>query len=208
MAMQYNPKTGKWSSVANSSTKNTGNTGSSKTKSSSSNLVASTSDTQSSTGATEQKYNTINYNILEGTLTYIATKDTIKLHAGDTVLINGIGKYLSGLYYVKDVTRQISRDGYSHSATILKTDFGDNIKSTTGGSVETPTTAKKTYPQTKKVATNTGQRIHILKRGECLWTVARMYYGSGAQYPKIAKANNISPSQYRRLPNGLRLIIP
>ena len=60
----------------------------------------------------------------------------------------------------------------------------------------------------KKKPEKTSQRIHYLKAGECLWSVARKYYGNGAQYPKIANANGISPSQYRRLPIGLKLIIP
>ena len=48
-----------------------------------------------------------------------------------------IFEFLSGNYYVKDVTRQISSSGYSHSATLIRTDVGNSLKSST------TTTAKK-----------------------------------------------------------------
>lgn len=219
-SMTYNPKTGTWSSSggggsssSSSSSSNKSNTGSTtKSGSTGDNLSATNSNAQSATGSAEKKYNTIEYNILEGQLRFIATKETIKLTAGDTVQLNGLGKYLSGKYYVQDVTRQISKDGYSHTATVIKTDFGKSLKSTS-----TSTTTKKVKtkkPKTKKATTpakketKTSQRIHYLKAGECLWSVAAKYYGSGAKYPKIASANGISPSQYTRLPIGLKLIIP
>ena len=219
-SMTYDPTTGTWkpssggssggssSSSSSSSSSNKGSSSSSNsgTKkpsgSSGGNLTSSNSNQYSSTGSAEKKYNTIEYNILEGTLKFIATKETIKLQAGDTVDIQGIGKYLSGYYYVQDVTRNISKDGYSHTATLIKTDFGDSVKSSS------TSTVNKEIPKVNPPAPKPQQRIHYLKAGECLWSVAQKYYGSGAQYPKIANANNISPSQYRRLPIGLKLIIP
>lgn len=219
-SMTYNPSTGKWtSSGGSSSSKPSGSSSSNKKPSSSSgsskpsgssggNMSASNSNPQSSTGSAEKKYNTIEYNILTGQLKFIATSETIKLTAGDTVKLNGLGKYLSGLYYVQDVTRQISKEGYSHTATVIKTDFGDSVKKTSTSTVDKKVPEKKKQTQPAKKATSTSQRIHYLKAGECLWSVAQKYYGSGSQYPKIAKANNISPSQYRRLPIGLKLIIP
>ena len=213
-SMTYDPTTGRWSSSGGGGSSNRrpssggGNkqpsSGSGNTKPSSSsggNMTSSNSNPNSSTGSAEKKYNTIEYNILTGQLKFIATKETIKLTAGDTVKLNGLGKYLSGLYFVQDVTRQISKEGYSHSATVIKTDFGNSLKKTSTSTVD------KKVPKKKKPK-KTSQRIHYLKAGECLWSVARKYYGNGAQYPKIANANGISPSQYRRLPIGLKLIIP
>lgn len=225
-SMTYDPTTGKWSSSGGGGSSNRrpssggGNkqpsSGSGNTKPSSSsggNMTSSNSNPHSSTGSAEKKYNTIEYNILTGQLKFIATKETIKLTAGDTVKLNGLGKYLSGLYFVQDVTRQISKEGYSHSATVIKTDFGNSLKKTSTSTVDKKVPKKKKPEKKKgtqpaKKPKKTSQRIHYLKAGECLWSVARKYYGNGAQYPKIAKANNISPSQYRRLPIGLKLIIP
>ena len=224
-SMTYDPTTGKWSSSGGGGSSNRrpssgGNrqpsSGSGNTKPSSSsggNMTSSNSNPHSSTGKAEKKYNTIEYNILTGQLKFIATKETIKLTAGDTVKLNGLGKYLSGLYFVQDVTRQISKEGYSHSATVIKTDFGNSLKKSSTSTVDKKVPKKKKPRKKKgtqpaKKPKKTSQRIHYLKAGECLWSVARKYYGNGAQYPKIAKANNISPSQYRRLPIGLKLIIP
>lgn len=219
-SMTYDPTTGKWSSSGGGGSSNRrpssgGNkqpsSGSGNTKPSSSsggNMTSSNSNPNSSTGSAEKKYNTIEYNILTGQLKFIATKETIKLTAGDTVKLNGLGKYLSGLYFVQDVTRQISKEGYSHSATVIKTDFGNSLKKTSTSTVDKKVPKKKKGTQPAKKPKKTSQRIHYLKAGECLWSVARKYYGNGAQYPKIANANGISPSQYRRLPIGLKLIIP
>lgn len=208
-SMTYDPTTGTWKPSSGGSSSSSSSSSSSNKKpsgSSGGNLTSSNSNQYSSTGSAEKKYNTIEYNILEGTLKFIATKETIKLQAGDTVDIQGIGKYLSGYYYVQDVTRNISKDGYSHTATLIKTDFGDSVKSSSTSTVnkEIP----KVNPPAPAPAPKPQQRIYYLKAGECLWSVAQKYYGSGAQYPKIANANNISPSQYRRLPIGLKLIIP
>ena len=184
----YDPATGQWTkSTTDSSSSSSNNTSNS---SGGDNLTSSTSDSSSSTGSVEQQYNNIEINTLSGTLSFIVTKETIKLKAGDTVNIQGIGKYLSGSYYVKDVTRQISSSGYSHSATLIKTDFGSSLK------VKSSTSAKKVVKKVeeKKVqstptASKTPQRTHTVKKGECLWGIARKYYGQGKLYTKIYDAN-------------------
>lgn len=161
-SMTYDPTTGKWSSSGGGGSSNRrpssggGNkqpsSGSGNTKPSSSsggNMTSSNSNPNSSTGSAEKKYNTIEYNILTGQLKFIATKETIKLTAGDTVKLNGLGKYLSGLYFVQDVTRQISKEGYSHSATVIKTDFGNSLKKTSTSTVDKKVPKKK-KPEKKK----------------------------------------------------------
>lgn len=233
--MTYNPETGKWtsSSSSNSSTnknstnksqnssstnkkttsstnkKTTSNINKKSSSKSSSNsggnLSASNTNPKTSTGSAEKKYNTIEYNILEGSLTFTATKDTIKLNAGDTVKIDGIGKYLSGLYYVQDVTRNISENGYSHTATLIKTDFGNSVKSS---STTTQNPAKKNTSSSKTVSKSTSKKTYSIKKGDTLWSIAVKFYGDGNKYPKIAKENNISSSQYTSLPIGKKLIIP
>jgi LysM repeat protein len=196
MAYTYNPATGKWtktSSSSSSSSRSSGNdnTTSKTTNSSASgkeNLTASTSDSDSSTGSVEQKYNYIEINTLEGTLSYIVTPETIKLKAGDTVKIKGIGSYLSGNYYVKDVTRQISSNGYQHSATIIRTDFGNSLKVSTTTTSKKVEVAEEKKVESPKPATSTA-RTYTVKKGDCLWNIAKKYYGSGAQYTKIYNAN-------------------
>ena len=193
----YNPKTGKWThnkATSNSSSKSGGSSQksssassggkqSSNTSSSSkgSNLTATNPSKDTSTGSTEKKYNTIEINTLEGNLQFIVTDETIKLKAGDTVKLLGLGKYLSGDYYVKEVDRQIGSNGYEHSAVCIRTDFGDRLKLST--SQESKVT-KKPVPSPKKAS-----RTYTVVRGDCLWNIARKYYGSGTQWKKIYDAN-------------------
>ena len=187
----YNPATGTWSqssttSIDISSIADKNNSGGD-------NLTSSSSDKSSSTGSVEQKYNTIEMNTLSGTLNFIVTKETIKLKAGDTVKLAGLGKYLSGDYYVKDITRQISSSGYSHSATLIKTNFGSSLKVSTKKDVvkalAPANTTKKTTTVTSTTTAKTAQRTYTVKKGDNLWKIARQYYGKGALYTKIYEAN-------------------
>lgn len=55
-------------------------------------------------------------------------------------------------------------------------------------STASKTPAKKAV--TKKRVTNTQQpKTYTIKSGDCLWNIAKKYYGNGAQYTKILNAN-------------------
>ena len=41
----------------------------------------------------------------------------------------------------------------------------------------------------KKSKNNVNEKTYTIKRGDTLWAIAKKYYGSGAQYTKIMKAN-------------------
>lgn len=197
----YDPVSGKWSQNTDTSDSTPQSTQQIASKSSGDNLTSSSTNKDTASGDAEKKYNIIEYNILSGTLTFIVTTETIKLKAGDTVTLNGLGAFLSGDYYVQDVKRVVSKDGYSHTATLIKTDFGDTLKSVSN-------TPPVENPPPAPVPKEPEPRVYYLKKGDCLWKVAQMYYGSGAQYPKLASANGISPSQYTRLPIGMKIIVP
>lgn len=213
----YDPKTGKWTKkTTNTGGSSSGGGGSKKTSGGStsnsggSNLTSSNSNKNSSTGSTEKKYNYIEINTLSGTLNFIVTEETIKLKAGDTVKLKGLGSYLSGNYYVNDLTRQISSNGYSHSATLIKTDFGKSLKTSTS------TTKKKTAPKTtkkeKKVTStpkaSSAKRTYTVKRGDCLWNIAKRFYGNGASYTKIYDANTNKIANPNLIYPGQVFVIP
>lgn len=204
----YDPSTGEWTS--NPSSGNNSNNNSSSNPSSSNNsgnnLTSSTSDSNSSSGSVEQKYNTIEINTLEGTLNFIVTKQTIKLKAGDTVKINGIGKHLSGRYYVKDITRQISSNGYSHSATLIKTDFGNSLKVVTTSTIMKKVVEKKVASTPK--ATSSPKRTYTVKKGDCLWNIAKQFYGKGSAYTKIYDANTNQIANPSLIYPGQVFVIP
>lgn len=212
-AYTYDPKTGKWSqNVSNSTSSNSSNsstasntqdTSKNTTHNTGDNLVSSNSDNSSSEGEVEKKYNTIELNTLTGTLNFIVTKNTIKLKAGDTVKIKGIGSHLSGNYYVKDITRQISSNGYSHSATLIRTDFGNSLKSKTTSSSPSP---KKTVATSQNSASAT--RTYTVKKGDCLWAIAKQFYGDGSAYTRIYDANTKQIANPNLIYVGQVLVIP
>nr|CDL66832.1 unnamed protein product [uncultured bacterium] len=54
--------------------------------------------------------------------------------------------------------------------------------------------------ETKSPETNSGKK-YTVKRGDCLWNIAKQFYGNGAQYKKIVDANQQifskrSPTRY------------
>ena len=212
--MTYNPETGKWTRNAGSSSSNSSSSpkkssggGSKKSGGSGDNLTSKASSRKKSDGKVEKKYNYIEYNTLIGTLSFIVNEKTIKLTAGDTVKLEGLGKYLSGNYFVKDVTRQISTNGYSHTATLIKTDFGSSLKTTTKSKDKKKTKTKKEKSSASK-DNNKSQRTYTVKKGDCLWNIAKKFYGNGAAYTKIYDANTNKVADPNRIYPGQVFVIP
>ena len=212
----YDPSTGKWTqsytntSNKSSSSKNNNNNNKKSTSSGSSkdNLTSTNSNKNSSTGSVEKKYNDIEINTLSGTLNFIVTEETIKLKAGDTITIKGIGTHLSGKYYIKDITRQISTSGYSHSATVIKTDFGSEIKVATTSDKKATSSKKKEEKVASTPKAKDAKRTYTVKKGDSLWKIAKQYYGNGALYTKIYDANTNQVANPNLIKVGQKLIIP
>ena len=208
--MTYDPQTGKWtkngggSSSSKSNKSNKSGSKSSSNSKSGDNLTASSSSKNDSSGQVEKKYNYIEVNTLSGTLNFIVNEDTIKLKAGDTVKLNGLGKYLSGNYYVKDITRQISSSGYSHSATLIKTDVGSSLKTSTKSKDKKKPVKKITSSPSK----STAQRTYTVKKGDCLWNIAKKFYGNGSAYTKIYDANTNKIANPNLIYPGQVFVIP
>ena len=203
--MTYDPQTGKWTkNGGGSSSSKSNNKSSSSNSKSGDNLTASSSSKNDSSGQVEKKYNYIEVNTLSGTLNFIVNEDTIKLKAGDTVKLNGLGKYLSGNYYVKDITRQISSSGYSHSATLIKTDVGSSLKTSTKSKDKKKPVKKVTSSPSK----STAQRTYTVKKGDCLWNIAKKFYGNGSAYTKIYDANTNKIANPSLIYPGQVFVIP
>ena len=90
--------------------------------------ASNSSDKGQPQGVANKEYIEHEYFILEGSCDLIANSDTIKIKAGNTVNCLGLGKYLSGLYFVDELTRTIDNNGYSHSITVQKNGFGESLK--------------------------------------------------------------------------------
>lgn len=75
------------------------------------------------------KAKTYEYKNLEGDVEVVVSPKTLKIVAGSTVRITGIGKYLSGFYYVMGRKVSISGSGAMQvSLSVVKTKFGDSLK--------------------------------------------------------------------------------
>lgn len=64
---------------------------------------------------------------------------------------------------------------------------------------------KKNTPTKKKVSTD---KKYVVKKGDTLWAIAKKYYGSGAQYPKIVNANKNLIKNPNLIQIGWKLTIP
>lgn len=207
--MTYNPQTGKWTrnsggGSSSSSGKKSSNKSNNSSKGSGDNLSSKSSSKNTSGGKVEKKYNYIEVNTLSGTLNFIVNEETIKLKAGDTVKLKGLGKYLSGNYYVKDITRQISSNDYSHAATLIKTDVGASLKTSTK-SKDKKKPAKKVKSSNSK---DNAKRTYTVKKGDCLWNIAKKFYGNGSAYTKIYDANTNKIADPHWIYPGQVFVIP
>ena len=130
----YDEVTRKWekqSITAPSQSSSKGTVEQAKNSKSSSSGFSSKETSQTNTQDTADKeYREIEYNTLEGELTITLSDLTHLVHVGDTVQLDGLGSNLSGLYFVSKIRRTLSgSNGYDVVLTVIKTGFGDGIKS-------------------------------------------------------------------------------
>ena len=126
----YDPVTRKWvpkssSDVKNGSGSQSPNT-STTTKTSTAVVESKSSDSKKKA---DKEYIEIEFNTLVGELSITSTEKSIRIRVNDTLKIDGLGKYLSGLYFVSSVRRTLDKDnGYTHTFTVIKTGFGNSLK--------------------------------------------------------------------------------
>lgn len=122
----------------------------------------------------------------------VTVKGDTKHMAGRNVNITGLGK-LDGIYFVDSVIHSKNAQGtytcrLKLHACVTHTTFSD-----VQAGAETDTLSGTTY---------------IVKTGDCLWSIARGFYGSGAKYTIIFNANRdiikdpslIYPGQVLKIP--------
>ena len=117
------PTTGSSNSSSNSSSSGSGN--SSPTITNNSNKET----TESSNTATSE-FIDIEQNVLVGDLVVVPDPSYRAKH---TVLLQYLGKNLTGLYFVDQVVHSFGSDGYTQSMSVSRNGFGDTIKSGNAG---------------------------------------------------------------------------
>ena len=150
----------------------------------------------SAQGIANREYIEHEFFTLQGDCSVMPTLKSVQIKAGDTVNCLGLGKYLSGKYFVDEVTRSIDNGGgYSHSISVQKNGFGGSLKS--GPNVDDRPCA---------VSKEVQKRIHVVVAGETLRSIALFYYGSAWYYLGLAIVNRIDENSILRV--GQELIIP
>lgn len=71
------------------------------------------------------------------------------------------------------------------------------------------TTKKKTTTKKKRTTENKPkQKTYTVKKGDCLWNIAKKFYGNGAKYTKIYNANKSKIKNPNLIYPGQVLVIP
>lgn len=53
---------------------------------------------------------------------------TVRMRIGDTIKLEGLGPYLSGLYYVTSVSKTLDGSGYNQTLSVMKMNTGKTLK--------------------------------------------------------------------------------
>ena len=220
MAQKLNPSDGTWTKTdtkgkwtktktdTKGKEKNNGKDSSDK-----SNLKSSNSSKKTATSKSTKKANKKTLRTLVGKLVVVPNEYSIRIIPRSTVKLKGLGKYLSGNYYVKSVERTIDSNGYSQSAEVIKTDFRKSLKiyakypDEKSKIKDYESIYKKNLAKYKKKHKNAKPKKHIVKKKETLYTISKKYYKSTKYARVIGSINNLAKSKWKKLPVGYRLVI-
>lgn len=122
-----------------------------------------------------------------------------KFKAKKTIQLNGLGS-LSGSYYVESVKYSFNKDGYTQDIEVSRKWVGESAKKPSSGSSSTPSKTP--------VTPTTQTRTYTVKKGDCLWNIAKKYYGKGSLYTKIYNANKDKIKNPNKIYPGQVLKIP
>ena len=210
----YDPATKTWKQVVVKDTKTKAkpkNSGSSNDKSG---LSDSNSHNKSAKSKAIKKVNRKTLRTLEGNLSYVPNENTIKIKPRDTIELKGLGKYLSGKYYVVAVDRTFNSGGYSQTATVVKTNFKKSLKVYAKYPDEKSKlkafddTFKKNLDKYMASHKKAKPKKHTVVKGDTLYTISKKYYKTTKYAKTLAKINgNLAKSKWTKLPVGYKLII-
>lgn len=92
-------------------------------------VVDSQKDSATSSKAKAEKdYIEVEFNTLVGEINLIPTKENMRIKTNTTINLVGVGKYLSGLYFVSEVKKSMSSEGYTLTVGLYKNGFGKSLK--------------------------------------------------------------------------------
>lgn len=178
---QYNPQTGKWEPVASSNNStNPGTTSGGTTNANGGTVTVDTNSKVDSKGAADKDYIEIEFHTLVGELVVTASTKSLPLRAGQTIRLNGLGNYLSGLYFISAVKRTIDgSSGYTQTLTVIKTGFGKSLKNVTVTTqpLEVVEPRPDPVPAPEPTAFKVGDKVKFKSVGSHLYTYTNAHAG-------------------------------
>lgn len=177
-------------------------------------LSESSSSKKSTTGKSTKKANQKTLRTLTGNLSYVPNENTIKIKPRSTIELKGLGKYLSGKYYVESKEISIGSSGVSMSLSVLKTNFRKSLKIVAKYPDEKSklkafeSTYKKNLEKYKKSHNGATPKSHVVGKKETLYTISKKYFNSTRYANQLAKINGSIPKKkWTKLPVGYKLVI-
>ena len=168
----------------------------------------------------DREYIEIELKTLVGDLTVVPSQKNIRIQVNKTVEVEGVGKYLSGKYFVSAIKRTISKDGgYSQTLSVLKNGFGDSLKKASGSSSSpsysyspssTPSAVESTPPSAGSVDRNdtVEKSATPVKTGDTIKIVGDAVYSnasSGVKVPEWVKEKTLTVQQVSE--DGTRVLL-
>lgn len=176
----YDPATQSW--VPTSPTNENGQTSNPTTKTNQEVAEPSTTSKVDSKTAAQKEYIEVEFNTLTGDLTLTSTEKSIRIKVNDTIKVEGLGKYLSGLYFVTSIKRTLNKDsGYTHTLSLLKNGFGSSLKKAQEPVETRKTEVPKTSPEIK-----VGDSVKIV--GDAIYSNAH----DGVKVPEWVKKKTLT----------------
>lgn len=150
-------------------------------------------------------------NTLEGNVTL--REPDLSIEPQKTIRLEHIGSALTGLYYIEEVSIEVSANGVTQSLKLSRNGFTDTIMMnnavapTDKSKVKIPgSSAPERVPQAR--APEASSKIYSVKKGDSLSSIAKSKYSKESQWTKIYEANKSTVKNPNLIHPGQKLIIP
>lgn len=131
------------------------------------------------------------YIVDSGSMDASSIADKLSSYSKNGQYVQYVGRVILSNALITDFTTQYSNavsGGCQFSMTIQEIRVA---KSATNSALKRIASQKQiTYRTT--TTTTQKDKYHIVKKGDCLWNIAKRYYGTGTKYPKIYEANKVT----------------
>ena len=151
-------------------------------------------------------------NTLEGNVTL--REPDLSIEPQKTIRLEHIGSALTGLYYIEEVSIEVSSNGVTQSLKLSRNGFTDTIMMnnavapTDKSKVKVPggSAPYEKIPQAK--IPEKSHKVYAVKKGDNLSSIAKSKYGKESQWTKIYEANKSTVKNPNLIYPGQKLIIP